>query len=573
MSLQMKLNHDDPIEVLTPVEMARADALTIAAGTPGYTLMLRAGKNVAEAAAGLLRAIDGRKVLVFCGPGNNGGDGYVAARLLREKGFGVEVGALGDPRFLRGDAAAAHAEWGGSTVPAEQLDPRGADLVIDALFGAGLSRPLDGAALRIVRKINESGTPALAVDVPSGMDGANGAIGSESVRAVETVTFFRLKPGHLLLPGRIACGKIRLTQIGVGEEALAAIQPRLFLNAPALWLHALPRPRIEGHKYGRGHLVVASGPMTRTGAARLAARAGLRVGAGLVTLASPAGALAVNAAALTAIMLRQADDPGQWREMLNDPRFSAAMIGPGFGVGPATRRIVETLLTLSPKNGSRPFGVVLDADALTSFAPDWDVLARHIQLGGAEVVLTPHEGEFNRLFNKQAAIPQIRVDRGVAGGSFPPSGRAFPPAAGAFPPAGGAFSNAGGAFSAAGGARTSVPARPFDLPYKIDRALAAAKAVGACIVYKGADTVVAAPDGRACIARNAPPTLATAGSGDALAGLIGGLLAQGMAPFEASACAVWLHGEAAALFGPGLIAEDLSEILPRVLANLAARDG
>jgi hydroxyethylthiazole kinase-like uncharacterized protein yjeF len=562
----MNLNHDDAIEVLTPVEMARADALTIAAGTPGYTLMLRAGKNVAEAAAGLLRAVDGRKVLVFCGPGNNGGDGYVAARLLREKGFEVEVGALGDPRFLRSDAAAAHAEWGGAIVPAEQLDPRGADLLIDALFGAGLSRALDGAALRIVQKINESGTPALAVDVPSGMDGANGAIGSEAVRAAETVTFFRLKPGHLLLPGRIACGKIRLTQIGVGEEALAAIQPRLFLNAPALWLQALPRLRIDGHKYGRGHLVVASGPMARTGAARLAARAGLRVGAGLVTLASPSDALAVNAAALTAIMLRQVDDPAQWRELLADPRFSAAVIGPGFGVGPATRRIVETLLAVSPKNGSRPFGVVLDADALTSFAPDWDVLARQIQLGGAEVVLTPHEGEFNRLFNKQAAIPQIRVDRGVAGGAFPPSGRAFLPAAGAFPPA-------GGALSFAGGVRTQVPARPFDLPYKIDRARAAAKAVGACIVYKGADTVVASPDGRACIARNAPPTLATAGSGDVLAGLIGGLLAQGMASFEASACAVWLHGEAAALFGPGLIAEDLPEILPRVLASLSIHQG
>jgi hydroxyethylthiazole kinase-like uncharacterized protein yjeF len=557
MSLQMNLNHDDPIEVLTPVEMARADALTIAAGTPGYALMLRAGKNVAEAAADLLRASEGRKVLVFCGPGNNGGDGLVAARLLREKGLGVEVGALVDPRLLRGDAAAAHAEWGGAIVPAEQLDPRDADLVIDALFGAGLSRPLDGAALRIVRRINESGTPALAVDVPSGMDGANGAIGSESVRAAETVTFFRLKPGHLLLPGRIACGKIRLTEIGIGEETLTAIQPSLFLNAPALWLRAMPRPGVEGHKYERGHLVVASGPMTRTGAARLSARAGLRVGAGLVTLASPAGALAVNAAVLTAIMLRQADDPAQWREMLTDPRFSAAVIGPGFGVGPATRRIVETVLAASPKSGSRPFGAVLDADALTSFAPDWDVLARLIQYGGADVVLTPHEGEFNRLFKKQAAIPQIRMDRAGAGGALKPAGNAVTPA--------------GGAFSPGGGARAAAPARPFDLPYKIDRARAAAKAVGACIVYKGPDTVVAAPDGRACIARNAPPTLATAGSGDVLAGLIGGLLAQGMASFEASACAVWLHGEAAALFGPGLIAEDLSEILPRVLANLAVR--
>ncbi|WP_294533972.1 NAD(P)H-hydrate dehydratase [uncultured Rhodoblastus sp.] len=536
--MQMNLSHDDPIELLTPAEMARADALTMASGAPGYALMLQAGRNIAEAAAGMLRAGEGQTVRVYCGPGKNGGDGYVAARLLREKGFDVEVGALGDPRLLRGDAAAARAEWGNDIVPAEQLDPRGANLAIDALFGAGLARPLDGAALAVVQKINASGAPTLAVDVPSGMDGANGAIGSECVVAAETVTFFRLKPGHLLAPGRFACGRIRLTQIGMVEETLAAIKPQTYLNAPDLWRDALPRPRPDGHKYQRGHLLVGSGPMTQTGAARLAARAGLRVGAGLVTVVSPAEALAVHAATLTAIMLRQADNPLQWRELLADPRFCAAAIGPGFGIGPATRRIVETLLAASPKSGLRPLGLVLDADALTSYAADWDVLARLVQLSGAEVVLTPHEGEFNRLFNKQATIPQMRADRGGAGGGLAP-----------------------------------LAIRPFDLPYKIDRARAAAKAVGACIVYKGPDTVVAAPDGRACIARNAPPTLATAGSGDVLAGLIGGLLAQGMPMFEASACAVWLHGEAAALFGPGLVAEDLPEILPRVLTTLFSREG
>jgi ADP-dependent NAD(P)H-hydrate dehydratase / NAD(P)H-hydrate epimerase len=530
---------EDPIELLTPEEMARADALTTAGGTAGYALMQRAGKNVAVAAAVLLRAREGGKVAVFCGPGNNGGDGYVAARLLREQGFVVEVAALGDPRLLRGDAAAAFADWGGEIAPAEYLDPRGADLVVDALFGAGLSRPLDGLALQAVQRINASGTPVLAVDVPSGMDGANGGVGSECVRAAETVTFFRLKPGHLLLPGRLACGEVRLTQIGIGEETLREIQPRIFLNAPELWLDARPRPRPDGHKYARGHLIVASGPMTRTGAARLAARAGLRVGAGLVTLASPADALAVNAAALTAIMLRQADDPTQWRELLADPRFSAVVIGPGFGVGATTRQIIEILLAASPKGGARPLGVVLDADALSSFSPDWDSLAAVIQCSGAEVVLTPHEGEFNRLFNKKTAIPQPRRE-GLSVGCASAS---------------------------------ETPDQPSEFKHKIDRARAAARAAGACVVYKGPDTVVAAPDGRACIARNAPPTLATAGSGDVLAGLIGGLLAQGMAPFEASACAVWLHGEAAALFGPGLIAEDISEILPRVLANLPLRQG
>jgi ADP-dependent NAD(P)H-hydrate dehydratase / NAD(P)H-hydrate epimerase len=518
---------DDPIELLTPAEMARADALTIAGGIPGYDLMLRAGKAVAAAAVDILRREEGRKVAVFCGPGNNGGDGYVAALLLRQQGFEVEVGVLGDPLVLRGDAARAFSDWGGGFVAAEALDPRGADLIIDALFGAGLSRPLDGLALRTVERINASGAPVLAVDVPSGMDGANGAIGSDCVRASETVTFFRLKPGHLLLPGRLACGAIRLSQIGIDAECLTAIKPSIFLNAPGLWRALRPSLRLDGHKYARGHLIVASGPMTKTGAARLAARAGLRVGAGLVTLASPSDALAVNAAALTAIMLRAADSAEDWRDLLADRRFSSVVIGPGFGVGEATKAIVQALFAASPKGGARPLGLVLDADVLTSFAPDWDRLGQMIEASGAEIVLTPHEGEFNRLFNKKI----------------------LPEASG------------------------SVAAQPADFIYKIDRARAAARASGACVVYKGPDTVVAAPDGRACIARNAPPTLATAGSGDVLAGLIGGLLAQAMPAFEASACAVWLHGEAAALFGPGLIAEDLAEVLPRVLASRSLQSG
>ncbi len=536
----MTETREDAIELLTPAEMARADALTIAAGTPGYELMLRAGSNVAAAAADLLRRGEGRRIAVFCGPGNNGGDGYVAARILREQGFDVRLGALGDPRALRGDAASAHADWPGEVLAAQALDPREADLVIDALFGAGLSRPLDGAALELVRKINASGVPVLAVDVPSGVDGANGAIGPASgrvcVQARETVTFFRLKPGHVLLPGRLACGEVLLTQIGIEAGVLAEIRPRTFLNAEVLWRGKFPIPSANGHKYSRGHLVVASGPATHTGAARLAARAGLRVGAGLVTVASPKDALAENAAHLTAIMPRQVEGPDPWRRLLADRRFTAVVLGPGFGVGEATRAIVAAILGEVAQGGGRRFGLVLDADALTSFSGEAASLASLIG-GGIEVVLTPHEGEFNRLFNRK--VDETNVSRGVGASSS---------------------------------AETLAEAeQPSDLPNKIDRACAAARLAGAIIVYKGPDTVVAAPDGRACIARNAPPWLATAGSGDVLAGLIGGLLAQGMPAFEAAACAVWLHGEAAHLFGPGLIAEDLPECLPRVLANLVFR--
>lgn len=504
--------HDsaEMIELLTPGQMARADALTIAGGESGMTLMLRAGRAVAEAAEDFLRARGGRRVAVLCGPGNNGGDGYVAASLLREKGFEVAVGALGDPRALKGDAAQSFFDWGDRVCAAEKLDLCGADLIVDALFGAGLSRPLDGAARALVERVNAAETPALAVDIPSGLDGATGAIGAVAVRACETVTFFRLKPGHLLFPGRANCGALRLAQIGIEPPVLDDIAPRNFLNAPPLWREALPRLCENGHKYDRGHLIVASGPLHATGAARLCARAGLRVGAGLVTLASPREALAVNAAHLTAIMLRPVDGAAEFRALLADRRFSALAIGPGFGVGPATR---DTVLAVLEAVAGRGFGLVLDADALTSFAGDSAALARAIAASGAQLCVTPHHGEFLRLFAGTAA-----VEPGLC---------------------------------------------------KLERARIAAGLLGAVVVDKGPDTVVAAPDGRAAIANNAPPTLATAGSGDVLAGLVAGLLAQTMPAFEAACAAVWLHGEAANLFGHGLIAEDLSEILPLALAGLA----
>ncbi|MTV31731.1 NAD(P)H-hydrate dehydratase [Rhodoblastus acidophilus] len=518
------------MELLTPEEMGRADALAIAGGVPGYALMLKAGKNVAEAAAALLRDKGSRRVAVFCGPGNNGGDGYVAARLLRETGFDVEVGALGEPRFLRGDAKQAFEDWAGETCAAEEVDPARADVVIDALFGAGLSRPLDGRALELVERLNAAGKPILAVDVPSGLDGATG-LGPGCVQAQKTVTFFRKKPGHVLLPGRLACGDLLVTQIGIDAGFLADIAPKTFENLPPLWLGLMPKPQVAGHKYSRGHLLVASGPMTRTGAARLAARAGLRAGAGLVTVVSPADALAVNAAHLTAIMLRAADGADQWRDLLADRRFSGCVFGPAFGVAPETAEIAAVLLAAATPD--RPLGLVLDADALTAFSGDWRALARCITSSAARVVITPHDGEFYRLFNEQAEKPQPAQPDG---------------------------------HDLTSSRRTE--AQPVDCRSKLDKARVAAERLGAVIVLKGPDTVVASPDGRAAIAANAPPTLATAGSGDVLAGIIGGLLAQGMPAFEAAACAVWLHGEAANAFGRGLIAEDLSEMLPRVLAHL-----
>jgi hydroxyethylthiazole kinase-like uncharacterized protein yjeF len=499
-------------ELLTPAEMGEADRLTIAGGVAGIALMERAGAAVADEAARL--APSGGRVAILCGPGGNGGDGFVAARLLAARGYAVRLALLGDRAALRGDPALAAARWEGPAAPAEGFEFSDADLAVDAIFGAGLSRDLDGAALRCVEAMNafaRAGKPVLSIDVPSGLDGETGAVRGAAVEASASVTFFRLKPGHLLLPGRGLCGRLALAEIGSAPGALAAIAPRAFLNAPALWLAALPRPGATSHKYSRGAALALTGAAHRTGAARLAARAALRIGAGLVTLASPLDAVAVNAAHSTAVMVAPFSGLAGFRDLLADARRNAILIGPGAGVGEETRALAAAALA---EPSPAPRAIVLDADALTSFAGDASGLAALIAEQGRAAILTPHEGEFARLFRGR---PEI-----------------------------------------------------LEAPSKLARARAAAAALQAVVVVKGADSVVAAPDGRASIGFDLPPTLATAGSGDVLAGFACGLLAQGMPAFEAASAAVWLHGAAARAFGPGLIAEDLPEALPGVLRALWA---
>ena len=538
------------LEVLTTAEMAKADQIAVNSGVPFLTLMENAGRAVADEAMKMVPL--GATIAVLCGPGNNGGDGFVAARLLRERGHQVNAASLVPVTSLKGDAAEMARRC--DTIILEdwpEVFRVENALVIDALFGAGLSRPAEGDYASAIELINQcrdnDGIPVLAVDVPSGLDGNTGrALGSYVVQATRTVTFFRKKPGHVLLPGRDLCGTLIVADIGTpndifddmyfGDES-AILSPRVTANAPALWHATFPRLTNAAHKYTRGHAVVVSGPAAKTGAARLGARGALRAGAGLVTVASPKDAVAVNAAHLTAIMLEPFEVPSL-HATLSDTRRNAILIGPGCGVGQATRDMVETIL-------SADRATVLDADALTSFEyqpavfdmqpvvgerpadpyPNdthpgalFDMIAGKVLRPHAtkptperrrSVVLTPHEGEFKRLF-----------------GALPGS--------------------------------------------KLDRARAAARRSGAVVILKGPDTVIADPNGSAAINDNAPPWLATAGSGDVLAGFVTGLLAQGMAPFEAACAAVWLHGECANVFGPGLIAEDLPEMLPRVLAKLLA---
>ena len=491
------------MEVLTTAEMERADRLTIAAGTPGFALMMSAGQAVAEAAMAL---VENGPIVVVAGRGNNGGDGFVAAAELAARGREVSVILLCERDSLQGDAASAARGWKHPVLPFNPQAIGRPALIIDALFGAGLNRPVKGEPHEMIEAINANGAPVLSVDLPSGINGTSGAVMGVAVRATETVTFFRSKPAHLLLPGRIHCGRIRVADIGIDAQVLDEIAPQTFENVPQLWHGAFPVPRVDGHKYARGHAIVVSGDIAATGAARMSARGALRAGAGLVTLASPRDALAINAAALTAVMIRPIDTVVEFGEMLTDKRLNACVIGPGAGVGARTCDLVLTALSAKRH-------LVLDADALTSFADAPDRLFEAIKSSlDPQVVLTPHEGEFPRLFSDISNKHPLRS--------------------------------------------------------KLERVRAAAERSGATVLLKGPDTVVASPDGRAAIAANAPPWLATAGAGDVLAGMIAGMLAQSVPAFEAACIGVWMHGEAAREAGPGLIAEDLSETLPAVFRRL-----
>jgi NAD(P)H-hydrate epimerase len=481
--------------LLTPLQMGDADCATKASGIDGFGLMEAAGSAVAVAVGARWPM---RPVTVLCGPGNNGGDGFVAARHLEAAGWPVQLALLGSRDKLSGEAAHAASLWKGPLVPFSPESLEGAGIVIDAMFGAGLARPLDGKALAMVESLKVRGIPVCAVDVPSGLDGGSGMILGAAAPAALTVTFFRKKPGHLLYPGRGLCGDVEVADIGIPATVLDEIVPNTWENGPELWLGGYPWPQPEGYKYKRGEVLVLGGE-TITGASRMTAKAASRAGAGMVTLAAPARVWSVYATSLIDEIVHSFDGLKEFEGLLADRRRNVIAIGPGAGVGASTRQFV--LAALATKRAT-----VLDADALTSFAEAPQDLFQAIV---GPCVLTPHAGEFMRLFHFEGD--------------------------------------------------------------KLQRTRSAAKQSNAVVVLKGPDTVIAAPDGRAIINSNAPAQLATGGSGDVLTGFVAALLAQGMPPFEAAAAAVWLHGAAAAKFGLGLVAEDLANALPVVLQQLKAR--
>ena len=477
--------------LLTNAQATEVDRLTVAFGTSAIALMRNAGRAVAEA---IVQRWPMRRVVVLCGPGGNGGDGFVAAQRLAAADWPVSVASLAPIARLHGAAAYHAARWREAIkeMTPDCLD--GAELVVDAIFGSGLNHPLEGMAAATLLEADKRKLAIVSIDVPSGLAGDTGT-NLGAVQSALTVTSFRKRPGHLLQPGRTLCGELLVSEIGTPAFVFDRFMPDTFENDPDLWTAQLPRTNALDNKYDRGHALLVGGYPT-TGAVRMAARAAARAGAGLTTVAVPEATLPIYAAALTSIMvtpLRALDD---LEHLLSDDRYCALLIGPGAGIGPNTRKQVLAML----KTGR---ATVLDADALSVFEDDPDALFRAIK---GSCVLTPHDGEFKRLFD--------------VGGD------------------------------------------------KLTRARTAARLCGAIVVLKGSDTVIAAPDGKAIINTNAPATLATAGAGDVLGGIILGLLAQGMEPFPAAAAAVWLHGAAANAFGPKLIAEDIPDLLPGVFRQL-----
>lgn len=470
--------------LIDPVVMARIDAAAGQSGIPLYDLMERAGRAVAAAA--LRHYPQALRFVVLCG------DGYVAARVLLESGAAVAVHHLGDAAALKGDARTAFERSGVAPLPFGDYVPVAGDVVIDAVFGAGLSRDIPGELAGVIAAVTGAGVPVLAVDLPSGLCGRRGVPLGASFRAERTVTFMARKPGHLLMPGRELCGALEVFDIGIPSRILAAHAGSVAENDPLVWREALPRADMETHKFRRGHLTVFSGPAHATGASRMTALSALKAGAGIVTIAAPKAALDVLSVTLTAVMNTPMDNGDDLQDWLDDGRHGSFVIGPGFGDLEKARQFVSLIGDKS---------VVLDADAITAFRDRPEALFERITSGAGKFVLTPHEGEFARLF------PDLAT---------------------------------GSALS------------------KIEKAQAASARSGAVLVYKGADTVIAAPDGRTLVNTNAPASLATAGSGDVLAGIIGALLAQGTPAFEAAAAGVWLHGEAGQRAGIGMTAEDLA---------------
>ena len=501
--------------LLSAEDSRRVDQFAVRLGVESFTLMQNAGRRAAQI---IRRYYDPCRVHILCGSGNNGGDGFITAIYLLQHGFDVRVFLLGERHDLKNDAARAAALWPGKTSPLDSDHSR-AELIVDALFGTGLTRPLEGAAASCAHIITEAiFAPTVALDMPSGVNCDDGQELGAAFRADHTIAFAYPHPGHFLLPGRLNCGQIHVADIGIpdgiSDQALAGIAPQCWLNHPLYWRDIFEPPDLSAHKYQRGHATIYAGDPQKGGAAKLAARAALRIGAGLVTLNCSKEWMQIHAAQLISIMCEEDDITAA----LKDPRRTATLIGPGYGLT-KEKSIQQTLALLKTTAHN-----VLDADALTAFEQQPETLFAAIKdKSEGAVVLTPHEGEYQRLF------PDLNDQS------------------------------------------------------KLIRAQKAAQRSGAIILLKGPDSVISSPEGQVVINANAPSWLATAGTGDVLAGMITGLLAQKKSPFESapfesapfesapfeSVCAAcFLHGHLGQIAGRGMIAEDLPDLIPEAMEEI-----
>lgn len=479
--------------ILTSTQTKEWEKHTVQQGLESFeSLMEKAGTAVAQE---IIRVFSKGRVLVLCGPGNNGGDGYVIAQKLKEAGFKVTVALdLTSSLTLSPEAQFNKDKWKGPLVPFDQADFDSATLIIDALFGTGLGRPLSGIYLETVQKTSTAKAPCVAVDIPSGLNADTGEIMGGVASAHLTVTFGSLKRGHVLLPGKTYCGDIKIADIGFSNlSSLKEIFP--YENTPTLWKHHFPSPQPTGHKYTRGHLMVIAGE-DMTGAPRLAAEASRRIGAGMTTLLCPESVKSLYQVNTLGTLVKPYTTHKDFTEAITQETVHGLLIGPGLLPNDDTKALVEIALKTKKR-------IVLDAGALSCFQNHKDHL---MALLHNACVLLPHEGEFKRLFE------------------------------------------------------------PYET--KIETTLKAAKESQVTLLLKGADTVIASPDGTCYINTNAPPSLATAGTGDVLAGLVGGLMVQGSTPLVSTAAAAWIQAESARLFGRGLIAEDLLQEIPHVLQDL-----
>ncbi len=484
------------------------DKMAVDEGVSLSDLMETAGKRSAEIIINeIVPKIKNfnKKIYVICGPGNNGGDGFVVARYLKEEGISIRILSLNSEKELNNVVMQKLKDLDTELENIGEISFSEADVVVDAIFGVGINRPVNKNYVKVFREINKESKLIVSLDIPSGVDTDTGLLMPEAIKADHTITFVYPKLGHYLLPAKKYVGNIHVVDIGIPINVNSKIENgyMFHLNSPDYWISDFKWPAEDDHKYKRGHVLVQSGPESSTGAARLAAISALRIGAGAVTLSSSREALNVNATHLTSVMIKEINNSEEFFNFLDQKKINSLIIGPGCGVNQFTKEL--TLNALNYK-----ISLILDADAISSFEEESVDFIKALEYSKADVIITPHEGEFNKIF-------------GNLKGS------------------------------------------------KIERTKSAAIKSKSTVILKGNDTVIASPDGEVIISDKTSPFLATAGSGDVLSGICGGLTAQGMKSFKAACAAQWIHSSIGLIAGPGLIAEDMISIIKDDVPDILMR--